>query len=107
MNASNQAYANCLVKKAAPMREITAPISIKIIGTLRHWEISNRDSDVAGVWSILFLQRRAQAFGKIINRAELAQLQRAQISYDCPAIFHRNIRAIRAHLIATVGDHVE
>src|SRR4051812_24472428 len=113
MNASSQEKANCCPPSRStpkltpsPISATTPPTPIKIVGTLRHLDKSSGCS-LAGLILILLFQISALFLRKIVHGPEMAQLQGAQISDDRPAVFRRHIRAVSAHRIAPVRNHVK
>src|ERR1700743_1378148 len=111
MNASKYENANLfppsiLTLTNKPITEITRPTPVRRAGTLRHLDKSSGGS-LAGFALILLFQIPAFILRNVINRAQMSQLHRAHISDDGPAVFRRHVRAVSAHGVAAMRNHVK
>src|SRR5579862_9377557 len=115
MNAISQQLANCrppscLTKRLnrSPITATRPPTTMRRVGRLRHLDKSSGGSFASlGCALILLFQIDALTLRDVINGPKMAQLQRAQIGDDGPAVLDRYIWTIRAHRASSMGNDVK
>src|SRR5665213_1073893 len=92
---------------SAPITDSNPPITIKTTGSPRQADKSIGGGRCVVSWRLMSFQIGGLRGRQIVRRSQPAQLQRAQICNDSPAIFCRDQRAGRAHQTFAVSDGVE